>query len=93
MKAVLTFDNSDKMLSVSAKGLNIGVATPPVLTNVLKIKDYDTGWFCLDTNYGEEYLDFLGALETDNFPKELIKKFECILRKINIKDIELRCVK
>lgn len=92
MRAVLTFNTSDKILSVSTKGLNIGVTTPPILTNILRIKDYDTGWFCLDTNYGEEYLDFLGALEADNFPKELIKKFEGILCNIDIEDIELRCV-
>lgn len=92
MKAVLTFNNSDKIISFSTRGFNIGIATPPVLTSVLCIKDYDTGWFCLDTNYGEEYLDFLGALETDNFPAGLVSKLESVLSKIAISDIELRCI-
>lgn len=92
MKAVLTFDNSDKSISLSFRGKTIGISAPQVLTEVLEIKDYENGWFSLETNYGEDYVDFLGAMETEKYPSGIIKQFERLFGDLNKKDIMLRCV-
>lgn len=84
MKAILTFNNSDKSISLSCQGKTIGISTSSVLTKVLKIKDYENGWFSLETNYGEDYVDFLGAMYTEGYPANVIRKhkrvFECLCK-------------
>lgn len=95
MQAILTFNNSDKSISLSCQGKTVGISTPNVLTKVLEIKDYENGWFSLETNYGEDYVDFLGAMQTEGYPTVVIRKykrvFEC-LRKSDIKLLNVGAV-
>ncbi len=96
MQAILTFNNSDKSISLSFRGKTIGISAPQVLTEVLEIKDYENGWFSLETNYGEDYVDFLGAMHTEGYPANVIRKykrvFECLcksdIRLLNVGEVQ-----
>lgn len=89
MQAILTFNNSDKSISLSCQGNTIGISTPNILTRVLEVKDYENGWFCLETNYGEDYVDFLGAMQTDGYPTDVISKYKQVFECFRKSDIRL----
>lgn len=89
MQAILTFNNSDKSISLSCQGKTVGISTPNILTKVLKIKDYENGWFSLETNYGEDYVDFLGAMQTEGHPTDVIRKYKQVFECLHKSDIRL----
>lgn len=89
MQAILTFNNSDKSISLSCQGKTVGISAPNVLTKVLEIKDYENGWFSLETNYGEDYVNFLGALQTDGYPTDVIRKHKQVFECLHKSDIKL----
>lgn len=89
MQAVLTFNNSDKSISLSCQGKTVGISAPNVLTKVLEIKDYENGWFSLETNYGEDYVDFLGAMQTEGYPNDVIRSYKQVFESLYKNNIRL----
>lgn len=89
MRYKLTFDKAMKTISLSGKGFNIGFTVPDRLESIDCINDYENGWFSVNTNYGEEYLDFIGTLETWGHSGSYISKVERLLIGASKESIEV----
>ncbi len=87
----LYLDRTLNLIDIKYKKNNLSFSVPKKLDNIYKVIDYDTGYFEVETNYGEEYIDILGALENDNYDREYIKYLEKQLAGITIAEIEVRC--
>ena len=93
MSAVLTHDTllNILMLELEAEDMTISYHLPINLKDIKELTDYEEGFLTMETNYGEEYADFIELLETTPFAdKGFVRKCESILEKLKLEDIELR---
>lgn len=90
MSAILTHDTLINILILEVKGMTLSYHLPVNLNVIKSIKDCDDGFITMDTNYGEEYADFIELLEVTPFDKGFIRKCTRAIKGLRRQDIELR---
>lgn len=76
-------------ITFEAEGFRYEFYAGSKMTDIYSISEYDNGYFVIQTNLGEEYIDLLGAMELCGYKKSEIQRSERILSKIQKSDIEI----
>lgn len=73
MSAILTHDTVLNILMLQVNRMTLSYKVSERLTDIKAVTGCDEGLITIETNYGEEYADFIELLETTPFDKEFIK--------------------
>ena len=90
MQATLTLNTKLSVLILEIGKMTLSYRVPEQLKFINKIKDCNEGVIKIDTNYGDEYVDFIDLLETTQFDYTFVKRSIKIIKDLRLDDIELR---
>lgn len=90
MSATLIHDTELNILMLRVNKMNLSYKLSDRLTSITAITDCDEGFITMETNYGEEYADFIELLETTPFDEKFIEKCTKAIEIIKLEDIKLR---
>lgn len=92
-KAILCFEPHLEMISFHYKNLNLSSGVPSVIKDIYSITDFYDTVITIQTNVGEEYLDFLGSMENCGCDENWLNKADKLMRTLSLEDIELRVIR
>ncbi len=90
-KAILQFEPELNIVSFHFDGINLSSGLPLAIKEIFSITKFKNSVISIQTNLGEEYLDFLGSMETWGFDSKYLDKIERKMNTLKVSDIELRC--
>lgn len=89
-KAVLHFESELNIISFHYDGINLSSGLPLAIKEIYSITEFLNSVITIQTNIGEEYIDFLGSMEIWGFDEKYLKELERKMSVLKASDIELK---